>query len=402
VWRGILVVGIVFTFLASPAMPAASAVIIGDAAIGGNYVPESPRGDYDFSVRALSGPSGEDAVGRFSFFFFNTGTGLFGSVTCLNVSGHTATVVGIDQDSGQAVAFTIVDNQPDMIAGPVDVAEPSSCDAPVAAPPVPFVNDQESVTVTDNGPVPDVLMQRADVTQSANRPGQPTTVTFDFELTTRSGEKPSPTNGIGITVAEGITRDPGNFPTCDPAVLETQGPSGCPAASEIGSGTARFNAEPVIAAVNAEVRAFNGPNGEPSLYIVPEIGPPIVVAGVSGTSSSEFGWIFPPIPTLPDQPNASLTRMTLAFEEGYFAIQSCQQDAFAWSFFFFYEDGENLTVGASVPCTAGPPPPTGGKNPAKACKAERDQIGESAFAEKYGTDRNRRNAFGKCVSGGTH
>jgi hypothetical protein len=38
------------------------------------------------------------------------------------------------------------------------------------------------------------------------------------------------------------------------------------------------------------------------------------------------------------------------------------------------------------------------KNAAQACKAERD-LNEEAFAEKYGTNKNGKNAFGKCVSG---
>jgi hypothetical protein len=36
---------------------------------------------------------------------------------------------------------------------------------------------------------------------------------------------------------------------------------------------------------------------------------------------------------------------------------------------------------------------------AKQCKAERNTLGRDAFAVKYGTNHNRRNAFGKCVSG---
>ena len=36
---------------------------------------------------------------------------------------------------------------------------------------------------------------------------------------------------------------------------------------------------------------------------------------------------------------------------------------------------------------------------AKACKAERASMGAEAFAEKYGTNHNLKNAFGKCVSG---
>jgi hypothetical protein len=37
-------------------------------------------------------------------------------------------------------------------------------------------------------------------------------------------------------------------------------------------------------------------------------------------------------------------------------------------------------------------------NAAKECKAERDDIGAEAFADKYGENENGRNAHGKCVS----
>jgi hypothetical protein len=38
------------------------------------------------------------------------------------------------------------------------------------------------------------------------------------------------------------------------------------------------------------------------------------------------------------------------------------------------------------------------KNAAKACAAERDDLGDTAFADKYGANKNKSNAFGKCVS----
>ena len=38
------------------------------------------------------------------------------------------------------------------------------------------------------------------------------------------------------------------------------------------------------------------------------------------------------------------------------------------------------------------------KNAAKECAGERRSLGTTAFAEKYGTNANKRNAFGKCVS----
>jgi hypothetical protein len=39
------------------------------------------------------------------------------------------------------------------------------------------------------------------------------------------------------------------------------------------------------------------------------------------------------------------------------------------------------------------------KNASKKCKAERESMGVDAFKAKYGTNPNKANAFGKCVSG---
>ena len=44
----------------------------------------------------------------------------------------------------------------------------------------------------------------------------------------------------------------------------------------------------------------------------------------------------------------------------------------------------------------------GADNTARKCKAERKDIGAEAFAKKYGTNHNFRNAFGKCVSSKQH
>jgi len=41
------------------------------------------------------------------------------------------------------------------------------------------------------------------------------------------------------------------------------------------------------------------------------------------------------------------------------------------------------------------------RNAAKECAAERREMGNEGFADKYGTNDNKRNAFGKCVSGKT-
>ena len=49
--------------------------------------------------------------------------------------------------------------------------------------------------------------------------------------------------------------------------------------------------------------------------------------------------------------------------------------------------------------SAAAPGQSADKNAAKACKAERATMGVQAFNEKYGTNANKKNAFGKCVSG---
>jgi hypothetical protein len=38
------------------------------------------------------------------------------------------------------------------------------------------------------------------------------------------------------------------------------------------------------------------------------------------------------------------------------------------------------------------------RSASRECRAERSELGREAFAQKYGTNRNKRNAFGKCVS----
>jgi len=39
------------------------------------------------------------------------------------------------------------------------------------------------------------------------------------------------------------------------------------------------------------------------------------------------------------------------------------------------------------------------RNASQECRAERNEIGVDAFREQYGKNKNKRNAFGKCVSG---
>ncbi|CAN5175003.1 hypothetical protein BH09ACT13_BH09ACT13_10050 [soil metagenome] len=52
----------------------------------------------------------------------------------------------------------------------------------------------------------------------------------------------------------------------------------------------------------------------------------------------------------------------------------------------------------AVPAALAVPPAGEEANAAKKCKAERAAMGAAAFAAEYGTNKNKKNAFGKCVS----
>ena len=58
-----------------------------------------------------------------------------------------------------------------------------------------------------------------------------------------------------------------------------------------------------------------------------------------------------------------------------------------------------LVVAVLVPSAmAADPTPADFKNAAKYCKSVRETKGTEAFATLYGTNTNKKNAFGKCVS----
>lgn len=57
-----------------------------------------------------------------------------------------------------------------------------------------------------------------------------------------------------------------------------------------------------------------------------------------------------------------------------------------------------LVAIAAPAALAADPVPADFKNAAKYCKAVRDSKGVEAFQTAYGTNKNKKNAFGKCVS----
>jgi hypothetical protein len=57
-----------------------------------------------------------------------------------------------------------------------------------------------------------------------------------------------------------------------------------------------------------------------------------------------------------------------------------------------------LALGLPAGASANHLSPGDFKNVSKFCKALRTEMGDAAFAQAFGTNHNKRNAFGKCVS----
>jgi hypothetical protein len=250
------------------------------------------------------------------------------------------------------------------------------------------------------GTTPSGLIQDVNVSQTSLQAGQPTEVTITTALRKADNSRPSETVGITVQLPAGMARNTNSFATCEAAVLLEQGPTeGCPG-SVIGTGSALSDVRPVVNdPILARVEIVNGTEGSVLLGWLPQqLGPNYVFEG-RPIASSTIQFILPAILTAPLVPNAAIIQLTLDFSSGFLTNPpDCPTAGWTWGFTFAYASGENLSLSANVPCTGNTASPPEGKNRAHSCKAERARIGHSAFADKYGTNRNQRNAFGKCVS----
>jgi hypothetical protein len=175
-------------------------------------------------------------------------------------------------------------------------------------------------------------------------------------------DKPSPTVRTVVTLPKGIFLNYTKFPQCAQAALEKNGPKGCPSKSKVGTGRIEANAKPVVDKVGGTVTAFNGKNKTYLLYVVPEISSPLVIPGKLSGNTLDFK--VPLVPTLPGQPNATLTYFEVTTgkakikkgkgkkKKTYSYIENPTKcsGGFKWSMAFTYENGEKLAPSDSAPC----------------------------------------------------
>jgi hypothetical protein len=214
------------------------------------------------------------------------------------------------------------------------------------------------------GPSPTGQIQGLEASHSPNKASKKkkkvgTLVTITLNLKKQDGTQPSPTIDSIVTLPKGMGLNYSKFVACDKAKLEANGPSGCPSKSKVGSGKLTAGAEPVIPSVQGTVTAFNGKNKTYLLYVVPEISSPLVIPGkLKGKNVLDFD--VPLVPTLPGQPNATLTFFqvktggkTKKGKKKYNYLENptkCPSGGWLWKIAFKYENGEALAPEDSASC----------------------------------------------------
>jgi hypothetical protein len=170
--------------------------------------------------------------------------------------------------------------------------------------------------------------------------------------------------GLGIEVPE--------LRSCAPARLRSQGPSGCPAPSEIGRGSALAEAHvgAQILRENIALSVFLGPlsNPQPTLEIFAQGYTPfeerVVLQGTVISASAPFGeelvLSIPAIPTLPLEPDASIVNLSLTLGASgphrgrdantVLMPASCPNGGFPFAAEFTYADGSSSNALAKTPC----------------------------------------------------
>ncbi len=214
---------------------------------------------------------------------------------------------------------------------------------------------------------------------SPNRTGARTAATFGMHISGGEDGVPAPVRKLTLLIPGGLGGPSIEWPTtegCSRAQLQRRGARGCPARSQIGSGSSviawREGGRTVTE--NARVWEFVGPtNGPYELQILGEGTTPIhrrvvstvALAALSGIYSASLETTIPPIPTRPGAPNASIVSFTLTTGNakqprfsgrgvyggmGLFAPSPCPLGGYPWSAEFSFAGGATQQATTAIAC----------------------------------------------------
>jgi len=209
---------------------------------------------------------------------------------------------------------------------------------------------------------------------SPAKAGKSTGLKVDFTVSEPGQPQPPILNRVVIKLQKGGKYNSSKFPRCKLASLQAKGPKGCSSKSKIGSGTGIGRALPVVEdPVNGKLTLFNGAKvgGKDSVlvYVFPDLGPTFVVPckitkKVQGNFDYTLDCSIPPIKTLPNAPDASVTyvktktpvkRVTKkrrGKRKKYYLIIAPRKCKGKWkgSGKFYFATGEKQTVKMSQKC----------------------------------------------------
>ena len=215
------------------------------------------------------------------------------------------------------------------------------------------------------------------------RLGAGTTIHFGFTVLVPPGQVPVPIRQIDLLYPRGlgIATSGLGISTCDAAVLEAQGPPGCPPNSLMGYGlgTVEVPFGPQLLQETARTATFMAPvhNGRLGLLFYANGETPVaaqlVFPGLVLPASDPFGGdlnaLLPLVPTLPEAPDAALVKLTTTlgpshityFEfkkgerlpyhpQGILLPPTCPRGGFRFAARFVFADGTRTDAYATVAC----------------------------------------------------
>jgi hypothetical protein len=220
-------------------------------------------------------------------------------------------------------------------------------------------------------------------TLTPERLGQATTVGFGFQIAAPAGRTRPPLTQVDLRYPAdlGIAVSGLGVATCSPATLEASGPSGCPADSRMGSGSALAEVPigPAIQHETTDITIVRAPeqNGHLALFfsadgtspIIAQIVLPALLLPTPAPFGGRVNIDVPLIPSLPEAPDVAIVwlRSTLGplhltyyervhgkvvayHPNGILLPDSCPHGGFPFAATFAFQDGSHASARTTVPC----------------------------------------------------
>jgi hypothetical protein len=207
---------------------------------------------------------------------------------------------------------------------------------------------------------------------SPNVPGARAALTFTVRYAGGELGVPSPLRHAVLRFPAGLGLHIPHLRSCSTERLRDRGASACPVQSRIGGGRALVESlpgpQPVVE--NVTLHAFLGPpqNLRPTFEIIAEglapIAVSVVLEGTMRLDRAPYGeqlvMSIPPIPTIPSQPDASITMFSLTVgtstrrhkhdANAVVLPPRCPPRGFPFAAEFTFADGSSASAAATTPC----------------------------------------------------